>query len=428
MTYQEAEAFIHAAVKFPAKPSLERMRILMGRLGNPQQRLKYIHIAGTNGKGSTAVMCAKVLQQAGYRVGLYTSPYVLEFRERFQVNGEMIPKETFAMLVDGLRQAVVVLEKEGVQINEFERNTALAFLYFSAAKCDVVCLETGLGGLYDATNVIEQPLVSVITAISPDHTAVLGNTLAEIAKQKAGIIKSGRPAVVYPLQNEDVLAVLMETCAQKQSTFILPNTGNLEIQECAPSGSVFVYGGNAYHIRLAGEHQIYNAVTAIEVLNQCKSAGFSISSSAVMEGLEQATIPARFECLSKHPYVIVDGGHNAQGAKVLKETLNRFEKMPDIAILGMMADKDYQEYLRLVAPMCQKIIAVPLTDYPRALPAEKLLQAAAPYCTNVTSCSLVQAIDFAAETLDAAGTLLIGGSLFLAGRARKTLMEKFGSR
>ena len=429
MTYQEAEAFIHAAVQMPTEPSLQRMLELMNRLGNPQEQLKYIHIAGTNGKGSAAVMCASALQQAGYRVGMYTSPYVLEFRERFQINGEMIPRDTFAELVGKLRQTVEQLACENITINEFERNTALAFLWFAVAGCDIVCLETGLGGLYDATNVITKPLVSVIMAISLDHTAILGASPETIAVQKAGIIKPHCPTVVYPLQTEETMAVLMKTCAERQSSLILPNAAHVEIQECTPEGSTFSYSGSFYRLHLAGEHQIYNAVTVIEVLNQLRAAGFAVSEQDMAKGLAQAAIPARFECLSKTPYVILDGGHNVQGAQVLERTLRRFGKMPNIALLGMMSDKDYQGYLKHIAPLCEKIITVPLTALPRALPSEALAKAAAPFCRDVVvSDSLEQAIEAAAESLEKEGMLLVGGSLFLAAEARPLLMEKFGGK
>ena len=251
MTYAEALAYVHSLKRFGAAPGLDRMRLLMDRLGNPQDRLAFVHIAGTNGKGSCTAMTARALQTAGYRTGMYISPYVVEFRERFQINGQWIPEGDFIRLLEQVRKEIQALEEQGLLITEFECNTALAFLWFAEEACDVVALEVGLGGRFDATNVISCPLVSVIMAIGLDHTAILGDTVEKIASEKAGIIKGGT-TVLYPVQEPEALAAVMEKCAETGSTLIFPNAGGVEILSSDSEGSDFRWNGETYRVGLAG--------------------------------------------------------------------------------------------------------------------------------------------------------------------------------
>ncbi len=428
MTYEEAEKYIHSLSRFSSYPGLDRMRHLLEKLGNPQKRLRFVHVAGTNGKGSVTVLSAAVLQWAGYRVGLYISPYVTEFRERFQINGEMIPKEDFARLTEKIRPYAEQMKADGDGINEFECNTALAFLYFAEQKCDIVCLEVGLGGRYDATNVVDTVLVSAITSISLDHTKVLGNTVAQIAAEKAGIIKSAVPVVTYPKQDPMALAVLMEECAKKNSSLIMPNIGGVHIDEVGINGSDFRYGDRHYHLRLAGEHQIYNCLMVLEVVRVLVQRGYSVSQEAVVEGIGQAEFPARFEILSTHPLILLDGAHNCNGMTALAEAVRRLNCFPTIALVGMLADKDYDKAVAQIAPLCKKIHTVPI-DNPRSLRAEELMVSIQPYCREVTAFSSARAgLQAALEQLGEEDSLLICGSLYLASEMRSAVKEHLSKK
>ncbi|MEG1027449.1 MAG: Mur ligase family protein, partial [Oscillospiraceae bacterium] len=224
MDYIQAENYIHSFTRFGSQLGLERMRRLLQLMGNPQKELKYIHIAGTNGKGSTAMMCTNILENSGYKVGTYISPFVVDFRERFQINSKMIEKEDFAVLATYIKPIVDKMrDEENMQVTEFEAVTAIAFKYFAENKCDIVCLEVGLGGRFDATNVIDCPLVAIIASISLDHTAILGDTIPKIAFEKAGIIKPNSTVITYPLQDKEAIPVLKERCREENATFILPD-------------------------------------------------------------------------------------------------------------------------------------------------------------------------------------------------------------
>ena len=289
MNYNEALNYIHSLLVFGSKPGLERISELLNKLGNPQDDLKFIHVAGTNGKGSVCTMLSNIYMKAGLKTGLYTSPYVVDFRERIQFNGEYIEKDILAELCKQVKNTNVV-------VTEFEFITAMAMLYFKYKKCDIVILETGLGGRFDATNVIKENLASVITRIDFDHTAYLGDTLEKIAMEKSGIIKNG-PTICYPLQEKQA----EETIKAYSKKFVLPNTDNLEILNSDDFGNRFIYNNEEYKTTLSGEHQIYNALTVIETV---KTAGVSVSQNHITEGIASASIPARLEVISEKPLVV----------------------------------------------------------------------------------------------------------------------------
>ncbi|MBR5496002.1 MAG: bifunctional folylpolyglutamate synthase/dihydrofolate synthase, partial [Oscillospiraceae bacterium] len=339
MTYTQALEYIHSFDKFGSKLGLERILKLLDLMGNPQKSLKFVHIAGTNGKGSTTMMCANVLKESGYKVGTYISPFVLEFRERIQICGQMIPQTDLAQLVEQIAPLVKKLNDDGDVLTEFEIVTCIALLYFCNQKCDVVCMEVGLGGRFDATNVIENPLVSVITSISLDHTQILGDTTDKIAFEKCGIIKQNCPCVTYPCQDIDALATIMEQCQAKNSTLVMPSKNAIEILQSDLSGNRFIYDETEFKTSLLGNHQIYNAVTAIETLKQLVYKGFNITKQSLLRGIENTTFPARCEILQKSPLVILDGAHNESGIKTLTALIDDMGTKVNV-IMGILKDKE----------------------------------------------------------------------------------------
>lgn len=408
MNYNEALKYIHSLLVFGSKPGLERISELLNKLGNPQDDLKFIHVAGTNGKGSVCTMLSKIYMKAGLKTGLYTSPYVVDFRERIQLNGEYIEKDVLAELCKQVKNTNVV-------VTEFEFITAMAMLYFKRKKCDIVILETGLGGRFDATNVIKDNLASVITRIDFDHTAYLGNTLEKIAMEKSGIIKNG-PTVCYPLQEKQA----EDTIKSFSNKFILPKVDNLKILGSHDYGNRFIYNNEEYETSLSGVHQIYNALTVIETV---KAAGISVSQNNIKEGIASATIPARLEVISQNPLVVLDGAHNQNGGKALAEFLKK-HKNP-VAIIGMMADKDCDSFLETTLPFVKKVITVTVKENPRTISAKELAHLASKYCKDVlVADSYKQAIEIASKSLEKS-PLFVFGSLYLAGGIRDDLISYF---
>ncbi len=419
MIYEEAEARIHALTRFGSQKGLERMGRLMALLGNPQEQLPFVHVAGTNGKGTTSRLIASVLERAGFRTGLFISPFVVEFRERYQINGSMIPKEDFAALMEELLPRLRQLSEAGDEVTEFEAVTALGFLWFARQKCDIVVLEVGLGGRFDATNIIPPPLCGVIASISMDHTAILGDTLEQIAFEKAGIIKQDMDVVTYPFQAPEVLGVFYERCARTGSRLIQPSPGAMEILEETAFGSEFVYGGERCRLPFPGRHQIGNALDAIEALQVLRRKGFAISREQLREGLETARLPARFEVLSRSPLVILDGAHNLQAAQGLADTLALVKERPRIAVMGMMRDKDCRSVLEIIGGQCDQLIAVPVLGMPRALPPEEFAALAAPCFSHTEAWTEhLPALRRAAELAGPSGAVVLCGSFYLASQLR----------
>lgn len=425
MNYEEAVAYIHSLEAFGIRPGLERIAALCESLGAPQKRLRFVHVAGTNGKGSTATIIAAALQAQGLRVGLFTSPYVVDFRERIRINGEMIPPAALAAAMETVRTEIERMAAQGAQVTEFEAITALAFLYFAQEACDCVVLEVGLGGRFDATNVIDCPLVSVITSISLDHTAILGDTVAQIAAEKCGIIKPDGVTVCYPEQHPNALAVIRAACGERHNPLILPAPEELQVLESDLSGSVFDYCGLHLRLPLAGAHMIRNCITAVEALRALRSRGIAVSDAAIVAGVAAAAMPARTEVLREQPLILLDGGHNEDCANALAATLrSQLTGRRIVAVCSLMADKDYASYLERVAPFASLLIATE-APVPRALNAAALADAAAPYCGNCRAVAdpaeAVRAGYAALE--DARDVLLVCGSFYLAGAVREQLKK-----
>ncbi len=412
----------HASELAKADFNLDRMSALMARLGNPQNEYKIIHVAGTKGKGSTSALIASALQAAGYRTGLYTSPHLQDYAERIQVNGQPIPHATLADLVDEIRPAVAAVP----YLTTFEITTALGFLYFARAGCDAAVVEVGLGGRLDATNIIT-PLVSVITSISYDHTAVLGNTLTLIAKEKAGIIKPGIPVVVAP-QVEEARLVFEHIAAERHSPLTLvereishaTRQQSLDGQEITFNASRFGIQNFEAKIPLLGAHQRENAAAALAALRVADQSGLPVSLDAVKQGFAAARWPCRFEVARREPPLIFDSAHNADSFQKLDATLEDFfPQRPVILILGVSEDKHLADMLTAIRSRLRLLIAT-RADHPRALSAESVAETAARLgvaseVVTPVSAALARALEISAKD---GSIILSAGSMFVTAEVK----------
>ena len=429
MTTQQAIEALHALPRMgQGAPGLARMQNLCDHLGNPEKELQCIHIAGTNGKGSLAAMTSSILTAAGYKTGLTISPYVVDFRERFQIDGEMIPPRTLANLTEKVLDAIDAIEAEGGEKPvEFEAVTALALLWFAREKCDLVVLETGLGGRCDATNIVPHKLVAAITKIGYDHMEILGDTLDKIAAEKAGIIKEGSVVVNYPDQPAEAMGPILTAAAEAHTSIITPDKDDLTLLRGKRLENRIDYGGYRAALGLPGTHQANHAAMAVEIaLALWREFGYDISDDAILQGLADARMPARIEVLRRHPLLLLDGCHNPDGAKMLAATLTRADFEENlVGVLGVLADKDYKDMLSDLAPCFAKIYTV-TPNCPRALSAEEL-QKEARFHTDAEAADSVadairKAVDYADEN-NLAG-VVVCGSLYLAAEARPLLLKE----
>lgn len=408
MNYNESVSYIHSLGNFNRPATLERITKLLSALGNPQESFKAIHIAGTNGKGSVSAMLSSVFREAGLKTGLFISPYVIDFRERIQVNGEYIPEQTLAYLSD-------MVKATRIDVSEFEFITAVGFLYFARMGCDVAVIETGLGGRLDATNTLSKVDVAVITKIGLDHTKLLGDTLESIAEEKCGIIH-GFKTVSAPLQHPDVRRVIEKHC----KTAVFPDLERLRILFSDINGNSFIYKEREYKTKLAGLHQIHNALTVIETLD---TGGYNIPYPVIYKGIEKACFPARIEVISKRPLVILDGAHNPDGAAALAEFMKPYSDRIT-AIVGVMQDKDYKDLLKITLPHCKNAVALAVPDMPRSLPADELCKAVAEYCSCTAAKDANTAL-LTAKSLAGENPIFVFGSLYLACALRPLLFKNF---
>ena len=376
MNFTESVEYIHSLLAFGIKPGLERISMLLEMLDNPQDKLKVIHVAGTNGKGSTSTTISNILIADGHKTGLFTSPYVIDFCERIQIDGENVDKDIFAECVSEVREKIEELNKQDIIITEFEAITVSAFLCFMKAECEYVVLEVGLGGRFDATNVVKKPEAAVITSISLDHIAILGDTIEKIAFEKCGIIKDKVPVITSINQNDDALRVIRDTCENKNCDLIITDPHRTEILDDSIFGTVFSYDGNVYKTRLTGNHQTENAVNAIEC---AKTLG--ISEIAIAQGVENTRMIARMEIIGENPLVIRDGGHNEGCAEALYNFLTKYEVKNIKMLIGLMADKDVEGYVEIIAPLCKSVVTVTPSN-PRALNGEALKEITEKYCDD----------------------------------------------
>ncbi len=425
MNYEEALSYIHSMPTFPGVPDFNRTKILMEYLGHPEERLKYVHIAGTNGKGSTAAFTAGILDKAGYNVGLFTSPYIERFTERIRIGKFEISEDELTMITEMVVPAVEAIKEDGLTPpTEFDVLTAIALIWFREMGCNIVVLEVGMGGRLDSTNVIPAPEVAAITSISMDHMAVLGNSLEEIAGEKAGIIKKGSSVLLYP-QGEAVTRVVEEASAKAGAQLFkcpLPDESDVQV---SVDSQTFILEGEKYEIGLNGAHQRLNAAMAVGIIKLLRDKGWDIPEEAVKAGLKETHWPGRFEVLKKEPYFIIDGGHNEDGVRSLVSSLNLyFPGKKLIFIFGVLADKEYEKMTELILPMAGRIFTVTPPNQ-RALSSKELahfIKDRLPGTQNdpsVISCSDIRAaVNSALDTADKDSVICAFGSLYYIGIVR----------
>ena len=416
MTYNEALTYIHSICWKGSRLGLGRTRELLQKLGNPEKRLKFIHIAGTNGKGSCAAMLSSILEAAGYRVGLYTSPFINRFNERMQINHQCIPDGELAELTAYIRPFADGMADPPT---EFELITALAMVYFARHQCDIVVLEVGMGGELDSTNIIDVPEAAVIMAMGLDHVKELGPTMADIARAKAGIIKEGGRVVSYG-GNPEADAVIAAACREKNASLRQPDFAAIVPGDFSLEGQSFSYKGwHDLRIPLVGAYQMKNAAVVLETVEVLRQRGWHISDEAVVQGLKNTRWPARFEVLRRDPVFIVDGGHNPHGIRATAESLQRlFPGKKFTFVTGVMADKDVESILGLIVPLADQFFTV-RPDNPRAMSAQELAERIRAMGAKATPCESVAdgvARAVAAEGKDGVACAL--GSLYMSGDVR----------
>ena len=371
MTIEETMAYIHATEWQGSRPGLSRIRELCHALGDPQKKLRCIHVAGTNGKGSTSAMLAAILRASGYRTALFTSPYIYRFGERMQIGGVPIPDGALCRIMDKVRpHADAMADKP----TELELITAAAFLWFLEEGVDVAVIEVGLGGRLDATNVIEDPLLSVVTGISLDHTAILGDTVEAIAHEKAGIFKAGAPVAVGDV-TPAVRGVLASEAAEQGCAIEFLDADRIRVHDVTPHGTCFSYSDwEDVMIPFAATYQPKNAALVLLAVEALRNAGLELPEKAVRHGLANVFWPARFEYFRHAPDVVFDGSHNPEGIAAAAESIRRLYHGKILLLTGVMRDKDYRAMIETLAPLCERVLCV-RPDNPRALPAEELSEA-----------------------------------------------------
>jgi dihydrofolate synthase/folylpolyglutamate synthase len=429
MNYDEAMKYIEETGRFGMKLGLQRIQRLCDCMGNPEGKLKVIHVAGTNGKGSTTTFISSILMAQGYRVGIYTSPYLERFTERIKINHEEISREDVAKYVTDL---IPIINKVSDEIigkpTQFEIITAMAFKYFKDKGTDYVVLEVGLGGRMDSTNIVD-PLLSVITTISYDHMKILGDTLGQIAFEKAGIIKHNRPLVMYP-QVQEAEQVILKRASEENSRVYRVDGLRYSITSSSLKGMDFditgTYKYNSVHISLVGEFQVRNAATAILAAEALRDSGCTIARESIYEGLRNARWPGRFEVLKHDPCVIIDGGHNVEGIRSTAKTIRTYFPQGRILIVcGILADKQYDDMVQELLNITKEFITVTPSN-PRALSAEELKSAIEHHGGHAQAAQSIRdgaelALNRAAE-YDA---ILFCGSLYMIGEVRTVLNNIF---
>lgn len=428
MTIDEALSYIHGTHKFGIKLGLENIRYLLGKLDNPQKQLKFVHVAGTNGKGSTCSFIANVLIEAGYKTGLYTSPYIEVFNERMRIDGVYITNDELSELVSEVKIAIESMVKEGRNHpSEFEVVTAIAMLYFKNHQCDIVILEVGLGGSLDATNVIDKPLVSVITPLALDHTEYLGTTLAQIAEVKGGIIKNEGITVCHS-QPLEAMDVVRRICKEKSNELLIASVDQAEMLEDIIGGLTFKYEEIQYTLKMIAPYQMKNAVVAIEVLKILKrDYGFDWNEETLVKGINETRWMGRLEVLRESPLTLIDGAHNLHGINGLSTAIQTLFAGEQItAILGILEDKDIEGMLAEICPYIHKVI-VTRPNNPRALSAERLAERLKAYDhleILYVDDQIENAVNYAEAHKESLGVMIYFGSLYMIGEVRMRLLKK----
>ena len=419
MNATEAIEYIHSVCWKGSIPGLSRTQALLSKMGNPEKKLKFVHIAGTNGKGSTAAMTASILRKAGYRTGLYTSPYIYRFHERMQVDGMEITDEELTAVTEYVKPLAQSLKETPT---EFELVCCIAFEYFVRKGCDIVVLEVGMGGAFDATNVIETPEVAVITNIGLDHTEVLGDTLEKIAETKSGIFKDNGHAVVYR-GAPSVEAVFERVCAERNTALVKADFASLKLKKHSLDGQIFDCGDRKdLVLPLLGDHQLHNASVVLSVVDTLKQIGWKISEQNIRDGLRDVQWPGRFDIVSRSPLFIIDGGHNPQCIEALVKNIEDYLKdRKVIALTGVLADKDYADMYVPVMPYVDRFVCITPPN-PRKLESKELakyLQSKGAHA--VGSDSILDGVKAALELAGTDGVVLCFGSLYSIGSIRDAL-------
>lgn len=423
MNYTEAKAYITGASAFGSVMGLSRIKELLDRLSNPQQDLKFIHIAGTNGKGSVIAYLLSILMQAGYKIGHYSSPPLHSYREVIQINNQLIGREAIAKHMTTIKSQIDSMLSNGLSHpTRFEMEAALAFSYFREQACDLVLLETGLGGLHDATNIVQTSILEIITSISMDHMDILGHTLEEITLQKAGIIKPNTD-VVSIRQEPAAETVLNHTCKTQRCTLTFAQPDRIRIIKHGIETQIFQYtstSGNTYHnltISLAGVHQFKNAAIAIEASERLNKLGYPITNHQLIAGLKNAKWNGRFTLIRKHPLVIIDGAHNEDASRQLAGSINQyFPKKRIIYLLGIFADKDYRKIIENTIHYADTVITVHAPEIKRLMPANELTSIVEQYHSKViTSIDIQDAVNRALCEADKDDVIIAFGSLSFLG-------------
>lgn len=425
MTYEQALEKIHSLDKFGSRPGLDRIKALFDMLPQNLLKQKFIHVAGTNGKGSTCQMISRVLTESGYKTGLFISPYITDFRERIQINNEMISKEELVSAVEFMFPLLEELNEQGIIITEFEFLTALSFYIYDKLNCDIIVCETGLGGLLDSTNLIEKPLCSVITKIDLDHTAILGDTIELITEQKCGIIKENA-ITITALQSNSALDIIRKTAEDKHNTLYLADNIKVDNVNLSLDKTQFDANGNRISMSLCGAHQVDNARTALCTLYALRDNGIiELADKNIVSGFSKAQNPARFEKLSDSPVVVLDGCHNVNGMTAFKNATEAFTEGNRALLVGMLKDKDVRTSLSLLKGLFDVVFVTDI-DNPRNLDCYELADICKEYFEKVVVISNPEiafntAYDIAKEK---DYTLLICGSLYLSGELRPHIIKK----
>ena len=422
MTYNEALNYIHSRPRMKNTDNRRAMRLLLELLGNPQDKFNIVHIAGTNGKGSCAKMLSNVLHCAGYKTGLNISPFVIDFRERFTINGQFISEERLAQITQRVKEKQeYIFEHHGLNLVEFEIVTAIAFCYFCEENCDIICLEVGIGGREDSTNVIKNSLLSCIMNISFDHTEILGETIEEIAWQKAGIIKPNGTVVAYPAMDKKALEVIKAEAEKQNAQLIVPDISAISAEHKEQFCDVLNYKGLKRKQSFPGVHQSYNTAVVIEAAKVLNSSGrFAISDDDIVKGIEQTKFPARIEVMCRQPLVILDGGHNLDGVTALKNVLETNGINNLTAVWASLSDKQPEKLIEMMSPYITKLYTADIFGS-RAIPKAELANMAKKY---IADSQLSQSLEAAIKTAISNGeNLLVFGSLYLASDARKIILE-----
>ena len=419
MTGKEAVEYIHSITWLGSKPGLERTFELLERMGNPHHKLKFVHIAGTNGKGSTTAMTASILQKAGYRVGMFTSPCIYEFNERIQVNGQNIPNEDLAEITEFVKPLAAAMEDHP---SEFELVSCIGFEYFVRQKCDIVVLEVGMGGALDSTNVIPVPEVAVLTNIGLDHTEFLGSTLEEIATTKAGIFKEGGSAVLYP-STAGVEKTVERICKERNMRLKKADFGKLTSKTHSLEGQTFDYADRKdLFLPLLGDHQLHNAAVVLTIIDTLTEKGWNITEENIREGLKDTFWPGRFQIMRRDPLFIIDGGHNPQCIEALVKNIQDYLADQKVIVLsGVLADKDYGQMYVPVMPYVEEFVCI-TPPSPRKLEAVELAKHLESKGAKATPCdTIAEGVRLAVEKAGKDGVVLCFGSLYTIGDIRAGL-------